>query len=72
MVKTLERAFAEVATLPESTQEEIGRELLAHVENLRKLKADIAQGVRELDAGEGRKLDIEQFIAQMHQGHAKR
>ena len=39
MVKTLERAFAEVATLPEAAQEEIGRQLLAHLEKLRALRS---------------------------------
>jgi hypothetical protein len=41
MVKTLERALAEVASLSEAAQEKIGRELLAHVEKLRSLRASI-------------------------------
>ena len=71
MVKTLERAFAEVATLPEAAQEEIGRSLLAHVEKLRRLRTTLEQAARELDAGEGRKLDIEDFLTQLHQRNAK-
>ena len=71
MVKTLERAFAEVATLPEAAQEEIGRQLLAHLEKLRALHASLEQAARELDAGEGRELDIEEFLTEMHRQHGK-
>ena len=35
MTKTLERALAEIARLPEADQDRIGRELLAEVERLR-------------------------------------
>jgi hypothetical protein len=45
MVKILERALAEVASLPEAVQEKIGRELLAHVEKLRSLRASINQSI---------------------------
>jgi hypothetical protein len=45
MVKTLERALAEVASLPEAVQEKIGRELLAHVEKLRSLRASINRSI---------------------------
>jgi hypothetical protein len=56
MVKTLQRAIAEVASLPDADQEEIGRKLLSHVEKLRQLRADIDAGVASLDAGKGRPL----------------
>jgi hypothetical protein len=71
MVKTLERAIAEIATLPEAAQEEIGRGLLAHVENVRKLRSQLEEAARELDAGEGRELNIENFLTRLHQGYAK-
>lgn len=58
MVKALEQALAEVATLSEPAQERIGRELLAHVEKLRHLRSDIALGLRSLDAGRGRPVDL--------------
>jgi len=64
MVKTLEQAIAEVTNLPAADQEQIGRKLLSHVEKLRQLRVDIDQGIRSLDAGEGRPLDIEEFIRQ--------
>ncbi len=71
MTKTLEKAFAEAARLPEAAQEQIGRELLAHVRKLRKLRADIEQGIKSLDAGKGRELDIEDFLRRARKRYAK-
>jgi hypothetical protein len=71
MVKTLQKAIAEVASLPDADQEEIGRKLLSHVESLRKLRADIDQGIASLDAGKGKPLDIEQFIGKMNRSHGR-
>jgi hypothetical protein len=62
MVKTLEQAMKELSALPAADQEQIGRQLLSHVEKLRQLRAEIDKGVRSLDAGEGRPLDIEDFL----------
>lgn len=62
MVKSLEAALAEVATLPETAQEQIGRELLAHVEKLRELRADIEEGIRSLETEGGIELDFEDVI----------
>jgi hypothetical protein len=47
MVKTLERALAEVARLPEAAQEKIGRELLAHVEKLQSLRETINRSIEQ-------------------------
>jgi len=71
MTKVLKEAIAEVATLPESDQELIGRELLAHVEKLRSLRADIEHGARSLDAGKGGVLDIEDVISRARGRYAK-
>ena len=71
MVKTLERAMAEVERLPADVQERIGRELLAHLEKLRSLRADIAKGIRSLDRGAGRELDIEDVIKRARRRNAK-
>jgi len=62
MVRTLEKAIAEVSNLPDADQEQIGQRLLSHVEKLHQLRADIDKGIRSLDAGEGRPLDIEAFL----------
>jgi hypothetical protein len=48
MVRTFERAIAEVAALPDADQELIGRQLLSHVENLRRLREELDKGVRSL------------------------
>jgi hypothetical protein len=64
--KTLDRAIAEVGGLPRADQEQIGRRLLSHVEKLRRLRQEIDKGIRSLDAGEGKPLDIEEFIEQRH------
>jgi hypothetical protein len=66
MVKTLERAMAEVASLPEAAQEKIGQELLAHVEKLRGLRARIDDSIErggsytdeEIEASVTARLDI--------------
>ena len=71
MTKVLKEAIAEVATLPESDQELIGRELLVHVEKLRSLRADIALGVQSLDADQGKRLDIEDVISRARGRYAK-
>ncbi len=72
MVKTLELALLKVADLPEAAQEQIGRELLERIDALGRLRAEIMAGLRELDAGEGEELDIEELISQLREenGHA--
>ena len=56
MIKTLEAAIAEIATLPDADQEQIGRQLLSHVEKLRSLRQELDKGIRSLDAGQDRAL----------------
>lgn len=72
MVKILEQALAEVATLPDAAQEEVGRQILAHVEKLRRLRADIEDGICSLDAGEGRSIDMAEFTARMKKKYASK
>ena len=72
MVKTLELAMTKAAKLPEAAQEQLGRELLERIETLAELRAEIEIGVRELDAGIGEELDIEEVIKQARDEHAKR
>lgn len=70
MTKVLERALAEVGELPEADQEQIGRQLLSHIEKLRRLRAELDKGITSLDAGKGAPLDIEAFLAERHARHA--
>ena len=69
MVRGLEIALAELANLPDADQEQIGRRLLSHVEQLRKLRADVDKGIRSLDQGEGQPLNIEEFLREKNGSH---
>lgn len=64
MVKTLQLALSKAEALPEAAQEQLGRELLERINAISALRAEIEIGLRELDAGEGEELDIEEFIEQ--------
>jgi hypothetical protein len=66
MVKALEQAIAEIATLPDAEQEKIGRRLLSHMQKLRRLREEIDKGIRSLEAGAGERLEIAQFLDQQH------
>ena len=68
--KTLDEAIAKAHELPEADQERLGRELNDYIDHLRLLRSDIAAGVRSLDAGLGRKLNIEDVIARARATHA--
>lgn len=72
MTNALKEALAEVAALPESDQETIGRELLAHVDKLRSLRSDIERGIRSLDAGLGKEISIEEIITRARGRYANR
>ncbi len=71
MVRTLEKAIAEVSNLPDADQEQIGQRLLSHVEKLRQLRADIDKGISSLDAGKGEALDIEAFLKGENARHGR-
>ena len=70
MVRTLELALSKAAELPEAAQEQLGREILERLDALAALRAELEIGVRELDAGFGEPLDIEEVIAEARQEHA--
>ena len=72
MTKALKEALVEVEKLPAPDQENIGRQMLHHVEKLRELRRDIDAGVRSLDAGDGRELDINDVISRAQEGHDRR
>jgi DNA mismatch repair ATPase MutS len=71
MVKTLEQALAQVAVLSEEDQEKIGEQLLSHLQKLRRLREDIDKGIRSLDLGEGKTLDIEEFLEQQRSRYGR-
>jgi hypothetical protein len=47
----------------------IGRELLSHLEKLRRLRVEIDKGIQSLDAGRGKALDIEGFLRDVNARH---
>jgi hypothetical protein len=69
MVGTLEKAIAEVSSLPDADQERIGQRLLLHVEKLRRLRTEIDKGFRSLNVGEGEPLDVEDFLRRKNEQH---
>jgi hypothetical protein len=72
MVKTLELAIAKAAELSEAAQEQLGREILERIDTVAELRAELEIAVRELDAGLGEPLDIEDLIAQARREHGAR
>ena len=71
MTKALKEAVAEIERLPDADQEKIGRQVLYHVEKLRALRADIDAGVRSLNAGKGKELDMRDVISRAHVRHER-
>lgn len=63
--------MTKAAALPEAAQEQLGRELLERIDGLAKLRSEIEAGVRELDAGLGEEIDIEDIIRQARDEHAQ-
>jgi uncharacterized protein (UPF0335 family) len=72
MVKTLELAISKASNLPEAAQEQLGRELLERIETLEQLRAEIEEGIRELDSGLGEELDIEDVIEKARKEHGRK
>ena len=71
MVLTLEIAISKAAELSEAAQEQLGREMLERIASLAELRAALQVGVRQLDAGQGTELDIEEVIQRARAAHAK-
>ncbi len=69
MAKTIELAVAALASLPESDQERMGRQLLSHIEKLLRLRVEIDKGSRALDAGDAGTLDVEAFLRRENERH---
>jgi hypothetical protein len=69
--KTLALAIDKANALPEAAQEQLGREMLERIDALADLRAAIEVGIRELDAGKGEQLDIEDVIREARAEHAR-
>jgi hypothetical protein len=71
MVQSLELAIAEVASLSDADQEQIGRRLLSHIEKLRQLRSEVDKGLRSLDAGAGTPFDVEDFLRRKNERNGR-
>ena len=71
MITVLREAIAKVEALPEAEQDRIARELIDYLDKLSALRAEVEIGIRQLDAGEGRELDIEDVIRQAREEHGR-
>jgi hypothetical protein len=71
MTKALKEALAEVERLPAADQENIGRQVLHHVEKLRVLRVDIDAGLGSLEAGKGSEVDMRDVVSRAHARHEK-
>ena len=69
--KTLTEAVAKARALPQTDQERIARDLDRYVDGLASLREKIDRGIRSLDAGLGKELNIGDIIARANAGHAR-
>lgn len=71
MTELVQEAMATVASLPDADQERIGRDVLSHVEKLHRLRTELDKGIASLDRGEGKPLDMEEFVQRAHRRHRR-
>jgi hypothetical protein len=62
MTKLLRDAMAKVEALPAPVQERIAQELIGYVDKINALRADLNEGLRQLDAGQEREIDFDQLL----------
>ena len=62
MTNALKQAIEKMATLPEAAQDQIGKELLLHVEKVRRLRLQLESAARSLDHEGGRELKMTEVI----------
>ena len=70
--KTLDQAIAKAKRLPLADRQRIARNLVRGLDDLAALREKRGQGVRSLDAGLDKELDIEELIARANAEHAER
>lgn len=63
--EALRKALVKAAALPAADQDRLGRNLDAYLDDLKTLRAMIDEAERSLDAGAGKKIDIDEFLARM-------
>ena len=72
MTSTLELAIEKASKLPEAAQEQIGLEMLERIAAIEDLRRELEIGIRELDAGLGQPLDVEDVKRRGRERLAKR
>lgn len=65
----LDLAINKAHALPKDAQEQIGRDVLLRIEKLERLRADLEIGIDQLDAGEGKEFDMNDFVARARAKH---
>ena len=68
--KTFDAAIAKAQQLPAADQERLGRELNDYIDHLRALRSDVEAGVRSVEAGRAKALDIEAVLVRARSMHA--
>jgi hypothetical protein len=71
MNKTLNLALSKASKLSAEAQEQLGRELLERIDTLEALRSAVEIGIKELDAGLGEPLDVEDVIRQARAEHGR-
>lgn len=69
VVRSIELAVAALASLPERDQDRMGRQLLAYIERLLQLRAEIDKGSGAFETDAGAMLDIEDFLHRQNERH---
>jgi len=67
--KTLQAALEKAAELPQEAQDEIAREVFERMDSITRVRAALEVGIRELDAGEGKPLEMTTVISSLHGEH---
>lgn len=62
MSNAFKDAIEQVSALPAATQEQIGQELLAHVEKLQRLRVRLKHAAESLDRGGGHEVEMADVI----------
>ena len=72
MTKILAIAMKKVAGLPAELQEDLSYEIIDRVAAWHELREKIAEGIRSLDAGEGRTLTKRELLKEFRKRHGKK
>jgi hypothetical protein len=71
VTRSVELAFAALASLPERDQDRMGQQLLTYIERLLQLRAEIDKGSASFATDAGEALDIEDFLRRQNERHGR-